>query len=309
MSDFGFVGAAYQALSPTQDAQELVNMYPEVDATDFAGSKATGVPAQRGVVALYPCPGLTQLAQLTPIAPIRGGRVIPGGQTLYVVCGQTLFAVNLAYVFTPVGTLTTTVGPVSITDNGVSLYLCDGPNRYFYTWGTNTFTNVGPLDGAFVGANKVDIVDNFIVYNNPNSNEFGCTNVGSVVSGNTNFATTLVGPGNIQGLICDHRQVWIFAERTTEVWIDVGSFPFPFAIIPGTSMQHGLAAIGSISRLGESFAMLVQDDRGQLIVVTMSGYAPVRISTHAIEQAIAKYSITSDAIIELLGHSTTSHQQ
>lgn len=294
MPDFGFVGAAYQALSPTQDAQECINFYPEVDATDFAGSKATGVPPQRGVIALYPCPGLTQLCQLTPISQVRGGRVIPGGQTLYVVCGSNLYAVTLSFIATVVGTLNTTTGPVSITDNGVSLYLCDGPNRYFYTWGTNTFSVVS--DGAFNGANHVDIVDNFIVYNNPNSNEFGCTNVGSVVSGLTNFATTLVGPGNLVGLICDHRQVFLFGERTSEVWIDVGSFPFPFAIIPGTSMQHGCAAIGSIARLGESFAMLVQDDRGQNIVITMSGYSPVRISTHAIEQAISKYSIVSDAV-------------
>ena len=56
MSDFvGFVGSAYQAPSITQDAQRLENWYPEVDATKEGG--------ERGVVALYPTPGLNALVQ------------------------------------------------------------------------------------------------------------------------------------------------------------------------------------------------------------------------------------------------------
>ncbi len=46
MPDFGFVGAAYEAPSITQDAQECINFYPEIDPT-----KAQG---ERGIVALYP---------------------------------------------------------------------------------------------------------------------------------------------------------------------------------------------------------------------------------------------------------------
>jgi hypothetical protein len=47
--DPGFVGAAYQAASLTQDAQDLVNWYPEIDMTKQ--------PGERGVIALYPTPG------------------------------------------------------------------------------------------------------------------------------------------------------------------------------------------------------------------------------------------------------------
>jgi hypothetical protein len=98
------------------------------------------------------------------------------------------------------------------------------------------------------------------------------------------------------GLICDHRQVFLLGEYASEVWNNIGSQPFPFGIVPGASMQHGCAATGSIARLGESFAFLAQDTRGQAVVVQMNGYAPVRISTHAIEAAIAKYAVISDAI-------------
>ena len=151
-------------------------------------------------------------------------------------------------------------------------------------------------DGAFTGANTVDVVDNYIVYDDPNSNEWGSTNVSSIVSSALNYASTLSGPGNLIGLIVSQRQVYLLGEYTSEVWADAGSYPFAFQAVPGSTMQHGCAARGSISRLGESFAFLAQDRRGKALVMQMNGYSPVRISTHAIENAIAGYSVISDAV-------------
>jgi hypothetical protein len=54
-------------------------------------------------------------------------------------------------------------------------------------------------------------------------------------------------------------------------------------------MQHGCAARGSIARIGESFAFLSSDKRGQGVVIQMNGYSPVRISTNAIENEIQNY--------------------
>lgn len=292
MPDFRFVGASYVAASLTQDDQELINWYPETDPTE--ASQSLMGPGDRTVTALYPTPGLQLMAQLATIGPVRAFLPLPGGATLLAVCGTALYSITLSYVATQVGSLLSSTGPVSMTDNGVSAYICDGANRYYYTWGTGTFAIVS--DGAFTGANTVDVIDGYMVYNNPNSNQWGCTNVNSIVSGGLNFTATFVAPGNVVGLICDHRNVFILGERASEVWNDVGSNPFPFAIVPGTSMQHGCAARGSIARLGESFAFLAQDDRGQAVVVQMNGYSPIRISTHAVEQAISKYAIISDAI-------------
>jgi hypothetical protein len=51
MADFGFVGPSYEAPSIYQDGQECINFRPEIDPLKGEG--------QRGVVALYPTPGLT----------------------------------------------------------------------------------------------------------------------------------------------------------------------------------------------------------------------------------------------------------
>ena len=56
MPDFGFVGASYEAPSIYQDAQECINFFCEIDPTKQQGA--------RGVVAMYPTPGLVKIAQL-----------------------------------------------------------------------------------------------------------------------------------------------------------------------------------------------------------------------------------------------------
>ena len=72
MPDFNFVGAAYTAQSLTQDAQDLVNMYPQIDA--YLNTKSVVADADRQVMALYPRAGLTTLATPGPSAQVRGLR-------------------------------------------------------------------------------------------------------------------------------------------------------------------------------------------------------------------------------------------
>jgi hypothetical protein len=68
--DFGFVGAAYEAPSIYQDAQECINFYPEIDPT-----KAQG---ERGIIALYPTPGLETVAILPNQQEVRGNQNLVG---------------------------------------------------------------------------------------------------------------------------------------------------------------------------------------------------------------------------------------
>ncbi len=294
MSEFNFVGPSYVAASITQDDQELINWYCETDPTKYASSELG--PAERGIIALYPCPGLETVLASTTYGAVRGLHTLPGGLLLLAVIGSTLYSIDVNYTPTAVGTLGSYTGPVSITDNGIGAYLTDGANRYSYIWTTNTFAVV--TDGAFNGANVCDEVDNFIIYNNPGTNQWGCTNVGDVASGALNVASKIGSSDHITNLIADHRQVLLFGEQTSERWINVGTFPFPFANIPGSSMQHGTAAAASIARLGEGVVFLAQDTRGNATVVTWGAATPnpTRISTFAVENAIQGYAVTSDAV-------------
>jgi len=105
-------------------------------------------------------------------------------------------------------------------------------------------------------------------------------------------------------LIVDHREVYLMGEASSEVWVDAGLFPFPFQRIPGTSTQHGIASQNSLARLGNSFAYVSRNLRGQGQIMQMQGYVPQRISTHAVEATLANQYI-DDAIActyQLEGH-------
>ena len=518
MADFGFVGASYEAPSIYQDAQECINWFPEVDPTKPQGA--------RGVVALYPTPGLTSVVALSPQAEVRGMRTVSGGQYMVAVCGSYVYVLNSSFTPTIVGQLNTSSGYVGITDNGLNVYIVDG--SYRYTWrisnpnsavfqgtisgttltvtrvisgtiaanqaifgvgipqetvivsgagsvwtlsqsasvataeqmntanvaavltasmsgttltvsaigtsqvlypgqtitgagvaantiitalgqgtvlstviatagtgyavndtitvsggvygsspATYTVASIGgsgavstltttfsgaytsePInnvstttsgsgtgltltltfgngqgttgnyvinnsqtvgsrtmyalnwsvlpssDGAFQGATVVDIVDNYFVYNDPNTQQWAASNVLSPITYGLSFASKFTGPDDLVSLICDHGQVYLLGEQTSEVWADTGTFPFPFQRIPGSSSQHGIAAPFSVARVGNSFAYLSKNNRGQSEIVMMNGYFPQRISTHAVENTIVDQYV-ADAVAytyQLEGH-------
>ena len=110
MADFGFVGASYTAPSIYQDASECINWRPEIDPTKQQG--------ERGVVALYPTPGLTTQTVLPNTGPVRGMHTVSGGAQMVAVCGAYVYVLSSSFQPTIVGTLNTSVGQVSITDNG-----------------------------------------------------------------------------------------------------------------------------------------------------------------------------------------------
>ncbi|CAB4127806.1 Bacteriophage P22, Gp10, DNA-stabilising [uncultured Caudovirales phage] len=155
------------------------------------------------------------------------------------------------------------------------------------------FSKMPSNDGAFVGADVVDVVDNYFVYNNPNTQQWGSTNPLSPISPNLSFSSKDGSPDDLLSIIVDHREVYLLGETSSEVWVDVGTFPFPFQRVPGTNTQHGIAAKFSVSRIGNSFAYVSRNSRGQGQIMMMQGYIPTRISTHAVEQSLLGQTITN----------------
>ena len=137
MADFGFVGPSYEAPSIYQDAQECINWFPEIDPLKQQG--------ERGVVALYPTPGLSSLVLFQNQQEVRGMTTLSGGNILVAVCGPYVYAINSSFVSTMVGQLNSTSGRVGITDNGVNVYIVDG--TYRYTWRIST-----PSSAVFTGS-------------------------------------------------------------------------------------------------------------------------------------------------------------
>jgi hypothetical protein len=439
MPDFGFVGAAYEAPSITQDAQECINFYPEIDPT-----KAQG---ERGIVALYPTPGLETVAIFPNQEEVRGIRTLSGGTQVVAVCGDFVYALESNLTPVMIGQMNTSTGQVGIVDNGVNVYIVD--DSYRYTWfistpssaiftgsistttltvtsvqsgtiavgqaifgqgiaqntvitglgtgsgGVGTYTvsdsqtvastainstaspaivtgsisgttltvsavtsgtlKIGQTiegtgvtdgtiitafvsgsggagtytvsasqtvssttiyainwsvlpstDGAFEGGGTVDISDNYFVYNKPNSQLWAASDLLSPITDPLSFASKDGSPDDLVAIIVDRREVYLLGEMSSEAWLDVGSVPFPFQRIQGSSTQQGIAAAYSCARVGNSFAYVSKNNRGEATIVQMNGYIPQRISTHAVENTLVGQNV-SDAIAwtyQLEGHET-----
>jgi hypothetical protein len=439
MPDFGFVGAAYEAPSLTQDAQECINFYPEIDPT-----KAQG---ERGIVALYPTPGLETVAIFPNQEEVRGLRTLSGGAQVVAVCGDFVYVLENDLTPVMIGQMNTATGQVGIVDNGVNVYIVD--DSYRYTWfisapssaiftgsisgttltvtvmqsgtiavgqaifgqgvaqntvitalGTGTggvgtytvsdsqsvtstainsvaspaivtgaisgttltvsavtsgtlkigqtiegtgvtdgtiitafgtgsggagtytvsasqtvssttiyalnWTVLPSTDGAFEGGGTVDISDNYFVYNKPQSQLWAASDLLSPITDPLSFASKDGSPDDLVAIIVDRREVYLLGEMSSEAWLDVGSVPFPFQRIQGSSTQQGIAAAYSCARVGNSFAYVSKNNRGEATIVQMNGYIPQRISTHAVENTLVGQNV-SDALAwtyQLNGHET-----
>lgn len=512
MADFGFVGPSYEAPSIYQDAQECINFRPEIDPLKGEG--------RRGVVSLYPTPGLSSKITFQNAQEVRGMRTVSGGDYMVAVVGQYVYVLTDELTPTMVGQLNTSTGRVGISDNGLNVYIVDG--SYRYTWristpssalftgsisgttltvtavtqgtiganqalfglnvtnqtvitgqltgttggigtysvnlsqtvtstlmnsaevasvltasmagttltvtttsgtlfpgqsiqgstviantmitalgsgtvlsqtiatagtgyavndivtvlggvygttpATYTVTAIGgggavttlaltnsgnytsipsnnvstssngsgtgltltltfgtgagstgnyvistsqtvtsrtmyalnfsvlpSSDGAFEGGNTLDIVDNFFVYNKGGTQLWASSNPLSPITPALSYSSKDGSPDDLVSLIVVNREVFLLGEASSEVWINVGTFPFPFQRIPGTSTQHGIAAKFSMSRLGNSFAYVSRNNRGEAQIMQMQGYVPTRISTHAVEQTLLNQYI-DDAV-------------
>jgi len=274
------LGSAYVARSINAADNRMVNLFPEI------------VPeAGKEPAFLNRAPGL-RLLTTAGDGPVRG--LWTYGGVAYIVSGDKLY--QMAGFGTPVviGTVSGT-GPVSMADNGTQLFIACGGPSYIYNNSTGAF---GPItDPDFPGALTVGYLDGYFVFIEPNSQKVWVT---TLLDGTSieplDFASAEGSPDNLVSMIVDHREAWLFGTNSVEVFYDAGNADFPLQRIQGAYNEIGCAATFSVAKLDNGLFWLGADARGQGIVYRSQGYTGVRVSTHAIEYAIAQYGNISDAI-------------
>lgn len=280
------LGSAYVARSVNAADARMVNLFPEIVPE---GGKEPAF--------LNRAPGLRLLATVGA-GPIRG--LWAFGGYMYVVSRDKLYKVDSSYNATELGTIAGT-GPVSMADNGATLFVAANGPSYTYFSLTGDFRQI--TDAEFEGAVTVGYLDGYFVYNIPDTQRLAIvsslTTTGYIyplVFDATEFASAEGSPDKIEGLIVDHREVWVFGNNSVEVWYNSGNADFPLSRIQGAFNELGCAAAYSLAKMDNSIFWLGQDARGQGIVYRANGYTGQRISTHAVEWQIQQYSDISDAI-------------
>jgi hypothetical protein len=278
-----FNGPAYEAKSLPWSAQRCVNWYLE------KGEESTKTPS-----ALMPRPGLTAKVTLLAASEVRGLWAASDGN-LYAVAGSNVYKVTSGFIATQIGSLTTSSGKAGVRDNGNQLIVVDGAAGYTYNFTTATWATI--TDAGFPnGASQVEYQDSYFIAAEEGSQRFWISGAGNGNAWDTQDTASAEGrPDNLLAVVSNYRELWLFGERTAEVWFNTGNATFPFERSQNAFIEVGCAAKHSVAKLDNTVYWFGRDDRGSRIVWRANGYIPVRVSNNAIESAFDSYAIVDDA--------------
>jgi len=278
----GFIGPSYTLQSVNVDCQSSVNLFPEINQL--------GTGKEKEIASLVPTPGLSLLLTI-PNTPIRGFWAASKG-TLFVVAGSKLYSVSSAYSATELGTLSTDKGRVSIADNGDYVFIVDGSFGYHWRISTSTFTTV--TDPNFYPADQVTFQDGYFIFNKKGTQQFFISGLNDVTFDPLDFGSAEGSPDNIIGLISNNQNLFLFGQRSLEIFYNTGDTDFPFSRIQGAVLDVGCSALFSVCRMLGNIYFLGGDTNGTGIVYEIQGFKHNRISTPAIESVIR--GMTSDQV-------------
>lgn len=275
MSTFGFCGPTYTVRSRRADMERCINLYPEING-----------PGGRSKATLYGTPGLEEFCTL-PTSPVRG--MWAGEERLFVVAGNILYEVFSNGSYSARGTVGAgETTPAQIFANGTQLFIVSGSQGYLDN-GVSVMAVQPAVSGAYL--------DGYFIALEPNSNKFALSNL---LDGTTwdalDFATRIGGQDRLQAIVADHQYLWLFGNKSTEVWYNSGAANFPFQRVQGSYIEQGAWAKWSLVKLDNSLFFYGGDDRGIGCIWRMNGFIPKRVSNHAVEYWLAQYGETDNAI-------------
>ena len=268
------IGGFYTVDGRSWAAQDCVNYLPM--AAEVSGTKTR--------TSLRTPPGLRPYVEIGdgPEYAIRGGHDVEGRR--FVVAGQRLYQISNTGIAIPLGTVPG-VGRVSMAHNqiagGNELLVVNGNAGYVWNTLKQTFTRV--TDPGYPGAFLADFVDSYLMQVEPFGRYLFHSDLANASEYNTlDRFEAEAEPDRIVSMLVDHGEVWAFGVRTIQLFQNTGAAQGTFQP-KGITIEQGCAGRFTPAKLDNSVFWLGNDG----IFYRADGYSPMRISTHAIEDAIA----------------------
>jgi len=296
-----FCGGSNAERSPIADAELTVNLMRSTTEAPGAAKPGSllGTPGRRRVGTVATTGGRGVFTQ--------DGRTWTGvGDTIYELTFDAITGAVLTQ--TVRGTLPDDGLPISWASNG------DGGSQLALVGGgqykiLNLLTNV--LSAAIVlpltnAPQFVGFIDGYFILSEKDTLRFWFSNIenGLIVDA-LDFATRSTASDRIVALTCANSRIWLYGSETSEAYEDVGDADNPFQPIKGSLFQIGIAGAYTLS-VGVSTMRWVGKSRiSGPVVYRLDGYNGTRISTHALEAALADAPTLADAegvTIEQDGH-------
>ena len=271
-----FASRSYRHPSLPISAQRAVNCYAEKEPPDA-----------KTQVALLGSPGLPQFADVGNGGPIRG--MITLGGTLYVVSGVGLYSVSSAGTPVLLGGAISGISPVSTDTNGTQIAIVNGQFGYIYSV-AGGFALISDAD--FNAANTVRFIDQRFAFDEKDTNRwFISDSLDGISYDSPAFTSAESRPDNVKAIEVNSQVIYVFGDKTIELYQNVGAANFPFERVPGAVIERGLAAPLCIAKEDNGVFFLGEDR----IFYRINGQTLLRVSDHAAEGAWRDYTTVSDA--------------
>jgi hypothetical protein len=263
-----FVGESYTQPSLPFDAQRSINLYPVSD------------PRGKQPSAMFGTPGCLLLSTVG-LGPHRGAFTSSSGR-VFTVSGSKLFEVLSDGTSVDRGSLLGSSGNVTMAENGIQLAVCDGERLYIFTFSTNVFLLL--TGKPYASALTVTGIGGYFVVNEINSGRFFSSNLFDGTTWQALFFATaessadvLLRVQNVAG------QLWLFGDKTTEIWQLNGSVFFPFSLVGNSEMSVGIVGSFAVAEIDNSAIWVGKNKDGFGIVYRADGFSPIAISNDTVE--------------------------
>jgi hypothetical protein len=173
-----------------------------------------------------------------------------------------------------------------MTDDGQTLVVSAQGVGYTMPFATNTLATI-PLTGPQTFG-RVQYLDGRILTNEPGTRRFWYSDPFAPATWPAlNFYEAEARADLLLTLLIDHRELYLFGTQSIEVWHPTGDSLNPYMRASSTFIEQGIAAPWACVAMQNTVYFLGGSPRGEGPVWRLEGFAPVRISTHAVESSLS----------------------
>lgn len=280
----GFFGPSNRQRSYAVDSERSINGF--IEQVDAGSPKAPRPWYKRPRLRGYCTVG----------GPVRG--LFSQDGRAFAVGGKYFYEINPNRTVTQRGAMVSNALPTTISSSGTGghqLFITSGGEGYIFNLVTNVFSNVTSptfpdhapagffMDGYFGAVSGVD----------------GRVQLSNLYDGFTwpgiEFLLESQFSDKVVFAIRTHDTIVVFGTQNTGVWYNSGNASFPLQPIPSAIIEHGCAGPWTVVRLDNTLYWLGQDELGHGQVWRLQGYTPTRVSTHAVENDLARVGTFQNA--------------
>lgn len=279
-----FIGPSYVSQAATFDQEELINWYVEV----------AEVPGATSQQALYPTPGVTEIASL-PGGSGRGHLAV--GSLEFAVISDRFIQIDIAGNITLRGTVVNDGNPATLCTNGApqfEVFITSGRNGYIYNYATTAFTQIAALNGK---ATKGGYLEGYFIALDPFTASLYASELSDGLTWNTgtSFAQRSLAADPWVSFVVSNRYIYLLGTETSEPWFNNGGSPFPFTPDPSGFFEFGCGATFSATVVDSAPVWLGRSKDGRGMILRANGFNPEIISTYPIQKLINESGAIGDA--------------